>query len=258
MAGCATIPKAEYRVEREVVLPYTFDSAWESALNAVKKIDGRVINADKDSGVIVYASYRDDAKSWLYANVYLRRPDKEGPIKIVFVPKTLRGYCMNDAERDFFQALSPDSSAGSSAHRAPKPAGRLPPEERFYDFETPDAGKIKEKGENKEFSHISFDKVWDGLIAVAIQEGVVVKTSKEKGVIVIASHPFIMSVLVEKSRAINVYTRLDSIDEIVSGASGDSGIKLKLASSASEGRIKLFLECLATEVYASERWKYLI
>ena len=257
ISGCATVPKAEYRIEREMILQNSFDSTWESVLEAVKKINGNVINVEKESGLIVYSVFSDAAKSWIYANVYLKRQIARDTTKIIFIPKTLRGYCMNDAERDFFHALSSDSAAKPSVHRSPKKAGKLPPEDRFYDFEMPDATKIKEKGEKREFVRKSFDEVWDSLIVVAMQKGIIIKISKEKGVVVIASHPFIMSMLAERGNAIDVYARLDSIDEMASDTSEQKNVKLKLAPSIAEGHIKLFFEQLATEIYAAEKWKYL-
>ena len=253
--GCASIPKAEYRIEREKVLKYSFDDAWASALEAVKKINGNTIAYDKASGVIVYGVFDRRSKSWIYANVYLRKSQNGDITRIVFIPKTLRGYCMNDIEKDFFLALSQDSNTISPPRRIKLSAKT--PEDRFYDFEAPDAAKIKEKGDEKEFIRKSFEEVWDSLVSVAMQKGIIIKISKEKGIIVIASHPLIMSMLVEGGASINVYARIDSIDEMVPALPNEKKVKLKLEKSMAQDHINIFFEQLATEVYAREKWKYL-
>ena len=77
-------------------------------------------------------------------------------------------------------------------------------EENFKDLSMPSLEEIKTKGIKKSYSYVDFDKVWDSVSIVLMQNGVIFRASKEKGIIALTSAPPSVF-LIEEGNDIEVY-----------------------------------------------------
>ena len=109
----------------------------------------------------------------------------------------------------------------------------------FEGLQVPDAAEIKSTGESKTFPHTSFDKVWDSSIIVLMQEGIIVRASKDTGIILTISKSSSAIFIDKGAEAITVYLkRIFNLDW-------------------NGGQAGTFLDKLATQVYADQKWNYL-
>jgi hypothetical protein len=91
--------------------------------------------------------------------------------------------------------------------------------------------KTEEIVVNKTFPYVTFDEVWDAVILVVMQQGVIVQASKDNAVISVnAEQPFTISIM--RGEEVNVHIDNKNMAEI-------------------------FFYKLATQLYAAEKWKYL-
>lgn len=126
-------------------------------------------------------------------------------------------------------------------------------EKNFEGFHFPEASWVKE-GRNKNLPHASFDQVWDSLILVLMQEGTIVRSSKESGKIV-AMTSFPIAFFVENGEEVAVYMnwmqhlfkRVDKPDKPI----------IQLNPSAKDAIANRIFGKLAMQLYSGEKWKWL-
>lgn len=133
-------------------------------------------------------------------------------------------------------------------------------ENNFVGIEVPEPAKIKEGAEKKEFPYVRFEEVWDAVLVVLIQQGIVVRTFKDSGVIIAVSDPPTV-LYVDHREPVTVYLnwlgkfygkklyRL-STEDLLAG-------NIKRHSRPDDLMAKILLERFATQIYVREKWKYL-
>jgi len=118
---------------------------------------------------------------------------------------------------------------------------------------------IKKESESKSYPYASFDQVWDSTIIILIQKGIIVKASKDKGIIVTITNPP-SAILVEKNDIVTVY--LKWIEDLYRQFNPSQDISYKsdrieiVKEMVKKEKAKSFLDNLATQIYAGEKWKY--
>ncbi len=126
-------------------------------------------------------------------------------------------------------------------------------ERDFEQFAASGIDKIKE-GERRSFPHVEFDEVWDSVISVLMQQGVVLRSAKESGVIVgMGSVP--LSIFIERREPVNVYVNI--MLDIYKTSDELERAVIEFKSSKLNRISENFLDQLATQVYAEKKWKYL-
>ncbi|MBI4707976.1 MAG: hypothetical protein HY761_08640 [Candidatus Omnitrophica bacterium] len=109
----------------------------------------------------------------------------------------------------------------------------------FEGLIVPDVTEIKSVGKSKSFPYTSFDNVWDSAIKVLMQEGIIVRASKNTGIIVTIAKPSFAIFVDRGEEIITVYLKhMENLD----WSGGQSGV---------------FFDKLATQLYCDEKWKYL-
>lgn len=126
-------------------------------------------------------------------------------------------------------------------------------EKNFEGFEISKIS-VKNEGISKSFPYITFDEVWDAVILVLMQHGVIAHAAKDNGVVAVITTPP-MVVFVEKGDTVTVYLRwMDKLyrrldKPALATVKFDSYIKRKFADNV--------FDTLSTQIYAKGKWKYL-
>ena len=126
-------------------------------------------------------------------------------------------------------------------------------EKNFEGFEISKIS-VKNEGISKSFPYATFDEVWDAVILVFMQHGVIAYAAKDNGVVAVITTPP-MVVFVEKGDNVTVYLkwmdklyrRLDK--PALATVKFDSYIKRKFADNV--------FDRLSTQIYAKGKWQYL-
>lgn len=156
-------------------------------------------------------------------------------------------------------------------------------ETQFEFLVLPGRSKIKEEGLMREFPYLSFDEAWDATLVVLAQKGIVVRVSKQTGVIVAVEElPWVddrsrlhqirspLTLLVEAGDPVAVHAYwMDELDrEVCSfpGPGGETGhpaiFGAEEADTPGERALKeqvvnaLFAD-MAVQAYADRKWQYL-
>ena len=143
-------------------------------------------------------------------------------------------------------------------------AGKSKVNELFQDdfrgLTVPELSVIKQSGRTRDFFFVSRNRVWDALIIVAMQDGVIAKAQKSQGVLVFMTPvPFI--VLVEKVDDVWDHTKVsvDIMQELLLKGTnrseennGESEYQKELAIA-----IETLMDKISIQVYASDKWDYL-
>ena len=77
-------------------------------------------------------------------------------------------------------------------------------EKNFEGFEVPNIDLIK-KGEVRDFPYVTFDQVWDSSILILMQQGIIVRSLKDKGIIAVATPP--QNLIVRKDETLTSFQR---------------------------------------------------
>jgi len=124
----------------------------------------------------------------------------------------------------------------------------------FRDFAIPDTEEIISGGYQTALPHVTFDEVWDAVVIVAMQRGIVVRVDKATArLVVLFDAPVALYVAGADPVAIhgklleNLYETLDDTEKV----------EAKFASFAQERIVKGFCDLVSTQVYASQKWQYL-
>jgi len=125
----------------------------------------------------------------------------------------------------------------------------------FRDLRIPEVVKIKKMGEKKNFPYVNFNKVWESIILVLMQQGIIVKASKEEGIITAITVPPLTVFIEENNNIVTVY--LYWMEELCRRIDKPQEILIKLTPEIKEQMTENFFGQLATQVYASQKWKYL-
>lgn len=126
-------------------------------------------------------------------------------------------------------------------------------EDDFTGFTVPEIDEIK-KGESRVFPYTEFDDVWNSAIIVLMQQGIILRSSKEAGIIVVmGSWP--LSIFVERGEPVKVYINL--MEDLYRRMDHPEKMLLKFKPSNYKEILDTFLDTLAIEVYANNKWKYL-
>ncbi len=126
-------------------------------------------------------------------------------------------------------------------------------EKNFEGFEIPEVGWIK-GGESRSFPYATFDEVWDATILVLMQQGIIVRSSKDTGRIVTITKPPI-AIFVERGEVVAVY--LNWMEHLYKRGDKPEVVTAQFKLNAARKMAKDFFDKLATQVYAGEKWKWL-
>lgn len=127
-------------------------------------------------------------------------------------------------------------------------------ENNFEGLSLPAVTEIKERGISKRFPYATFDKVWDSVITVLIQQGIIVRISKATGTIVTVTDPPLI-VFVERAEPTTVY--LYCMCSLYRAVDSPKEVTPNMSPDFQKQTAKAFLDRLATQVYADDKWKYL-
>lgn len=155
-------------------------------------------------------------------------------------------------------------------------------ENNFEGLETPEVTKIKEAQISKSFPYATFDEVWDAIIIMVTQQGIIVRSNRDSGVIAVllpvvlgsaetiiggdtALLPYPLPhfpvifmpmavVFVERGEVVTVYLNWENPYERLDKP---EVVTVEFTPDLKEGRAKDFFDELATQVYAKEKWNYL-
>ena len=167
-------------------------------------------------------------------------------------------------------------------------------ENNFEGFEVPEITEIKEEGKSKRFPYVTFDEVWDSIIIASMQQGIIVRSSRDTGIMVtVTSWPLVASysikdpilvwkripltgiisapplaIFVERGEVVTVYLNwmgslFKELHEAYpvkhekSYAEAQYAEAQKAYAQAEEKMIKDFFNKLAIQIYAGEKWNYL-
>jgi|SRR3990172_994764 len=123
----------------------------------------------------------------------------------------------------------------------------------FRGFAVPEISEIKQ-GQGKSFSYAEFDEVWDSAIIVLIQQGILVRSSKNSGTIAaIGTVP--LSVVIQRGRLVNVYVKV--MDDLYKTLDNPDKAVWEFDPNQLEAIYTDFFSKLATQVYAGKKWRYL-
>jgi len=125
----------------------------------------------------------------------------------------------------------------------------------FRDIKIPEIDKIKKVGMKKSFPYVNFDKVWESAILVLMQQGIIVKASKEEGIITAITVPPLTVFIEENDNIVTVY--LYWMEELCRRIDKPQEILIKLTPEIKKQMTENFFGQLATQVYVSQKWKYL-
>jgi hypothetical protein len=125
----------------------------------------------------------------------------------------------------------------------------------FKAFEPPSVGTIKDEGQSKDFPETSFDRVWESALVVLMQKKLVVRGSKESGVIVSMTSPPI-AVLVEHGDPVAVHATW-LVYLYRDPKRPGKGVHLPGSELGKQKMAERFFDELSTQVYAESKWPYL-
>jgi hypothetical protein len=156
----------------------------------------------------------------------------------------------------------------------------------FQGLDLPSADRVKEAGLKREYLHTSFDEVWGGSLRVLMQRAIIVRASKDTGLIVCAAKsgqefvlqkagkgfgywtvedenapsPWFPSVpsafLLEETGPEEVVVYVDWLDELYRPASNPE-TRMSMSRKRKQELANRLFDELAGEVFASKRWDWL-
>lgn len=121
-------------------------------------------------------------------------------------------------------------------------------ERKIQNTEIPNVEKLKEVALSEKYSYISYDQLWDSIIKIMIQNGLIVNSSKNKGLIIAFSDMQPAEpgqIRPKKYLAGTVYIYVERGDPIIVFLKADKPIS------------KTFFDQLTTQVYSEKKWNYL-
>lgn len=126
-------------------------------------------------------------------------------------------------------------------------------DKNFEGIEIPEVRWIKE-GESRGFPYATFDEVWNANILVLMQQGIMVRSSKDTGrIITIAKPP--LAIFVERGEVVNVH--LNWMEHLYRRVDKPEVVTVQFKLNAINKMTKNFFDKLATQVYAGDKWKWL-
>jgi len=130
-------------------------------------------------------------------------------------------------------------------------------EKNFEGFEIPEARWIKE-GESRSFFYKTFDEIWDATILVLMQQGIMVRSSKDTGrIVTITKYPIAIFIERGKDNKKDVTVYLNCMKHLYRRVDKPRVITVQVKSDDVKMIAKDFFDKLATQVYAREKWKWL-
>lgn len=141
----------------------------------------------------------------------------------------------------------------------------------FRNFPVPEIAKIKAESKKQGYPYVTFDEVWEATIIVAMQEGFIIRSLRDIGILVLVpiqslkgggknryyagSPP--MAIFVEKGETTavhlgwteNLYRELSNKQE--------RRILVEFKPNEKEMIAGRFFDKLSTQVYSGHKWKYL-
>lgn len=143
----------------------------------------------------------------------------------------------------------------------------------FDGFQLPRPNRIQWESISREYPNVNFDDVWRGVLLLAIQEGVIVRASKEAGIIVTLIAPplgkskgeqfyftssFPMVVLIERKQERIIVVYANWLDELYQWiGKSEALVAGEIKHEDKEKFAKRFLDNLETQVSFKYKWKYL-
>lgn len=126
-------------------------------------------------------------------------------------------------------------------------------EKNFEGFESPEVTYIK-KGVSRNFPYATYDQVWDATILVMIQQGIIVRSSKDDGIIVTVTTPP-LAIFVERGEVVTVY--LNWMTHLYRRIDKPEVVTVAFELNEAQKIAETFFGKLATQLYAAEKWKWL-
>ena len=122
----------------------------------------------------------------------------------------------------------------------------------FKDFPVP-AVSVIQSGQSKTFDNASYDEVWDAVALVLIQDGVIVHSSKDTGVVVGLTRPP-LAVYVDRGGS-TVPVSLHWMEDLYTAVDEPRAPLVQFAEL--DKKAKDFFDRVSTQLYAGKKWKYL-
>jgi len=127
-------------------------------------------------------------------------------------------------------------------------------ENDFAGFEPPTAERIMKDGYQKDFPEVTLAEVWDAVVLVLMQQGIMMHVSKDSGILVcVLQVP--MGIYVPSEGEPRVYAVI--LEELYDPLDDSPKVLAKFKPDAQETITKAFFDSLVTEVYAGRKWEYL-
>lgn len=127
-------------------------------------------------------------------------------------------------------------------------------ENNFQHLNVPPINTIKAGGVSKTYTDTNFENVWHATILVLMQEGILVRSSKEAGVIVAFREPP-ATILVERGQQVTVY--LYWMEDVYKPLDGDEEAMIKFPPEEKEKLANNFFYKLTRQAHPAARWKFL-
>ncbi|MFH1318527.1 MAG: hypothetical protein ABIH71_05885 [Candidatus Omnitrophota bacterium] len=136
--------------------------------------------------------------------------------------------------------------------------------EDFKDFSLPEINEIKLNENKKIFPYAEFNRVWEAVSVVMMQEGVLMYSSKDKGLLAVAVSPPVVF-FIERNKPINVY--LYYMVNLYNYGNDEKG-KFSLSRENFKDAVGKDVDCeaamsnnifdkISTQIYANQKWRYL-
>jgi len=137
-------------------------------------------------------------------------------------------------------------------------------ETNFHDFEFPETTTIKTHGTKKDFPYVTFDRAWNAIVAILMQEGVIIRSLKDKGLIAVTTSPPMAFLIEDYNKGVSIYLYI--MEDFYDSVDGTKKFSLQNEKCKDENNTvinckkrisEVFFGKISTEIYADKKWQYL-
>jgi hypothetical protein len=148
--------------------------------------------------------------------------------------------------------------------------------EDFKGYQLPEPARVKQDGFSREYVQTSFDEVWNSAILVLIQRGIIVRASKDAGIIVrfdrlprlmfakeVTESYFLLAaglpwvVLIEERGPQQVVVYAGWLEELYQSVDQPEMPLIRITSPTKKRLADVFFDLLAVQNFGKQQWQYL-